>query len=37
LLELEDTIEPVGCPITSPFSVEKGKAKKLQVVRSKKA
>jgi len=37
LLELEDAIEPVGCPITSPFSVEKEKAKKLQVVRSKKA
>jgi hypothetical protein len=27
LLELEDAIEPVGCPITSPFSVEKGKGK----------
>jgi len=37
LLELEDTVDPVGCPITSPFSVDKGKAKKLQVVRSKKA
>jgi hypothetical protein len=36
MLELESTIEPVACPAMSPVAVEKGKAKKLKVVRAKK-
>jgi hypothetical protein len=35
-LELEDTIESVASPALSPVVHEKGKAKKLKVVRSKK-
>jgi hypothetical protein len=37
MLELEGIIEPVACPALSPVAAtEKGKAKKLKVVRSKK-
>jgi hypothetical protein len=37
MLELEGSIEPVACPALSPVAAtEKGKAKKLKVVRSKK-
>lgn len=37
LLEFEGSIEPVACEALSPIAfMEKGKAKKLKVVRSKK-
>jgi len=37
LLDFEDSIEPVACETLSPVAImEKGKAKKLKVVRSKK-
>jgi hypothetical protein len=36
MLELEGIIEPVASPTTSPVAIEKGKAKKLKVVRSRK-
>jgi len=37
LLEFEGSIEPVACEALSPVAfMEKGKAKKLKVVRSKK-
>ncbi|CAL4962182.1 unnamed protein product [Urochloa decumbens] len=35
ILEVEGSIEPVACASTSPVVIEKGKAKKLKVVRSK--
>jgi hypothetical protein len=36
MMELEGTIERVACPAMSLVAVEKGKAKKLKVVRAKK-
>jgi hypothetical protein len=36
MLEVEGTIEPFECTATSPVAVEKGEAKKLKIVRSKK-
>jgi len=36
MIEVEGTIEPFECASTSPVVIEKGKAKKLKVVRSKK-
>jgi hypothetical protein len=37
MLELEGSIQPVACSTLSPIPInEKGKAKKLKVVRSKK-
>jgi hypothetical protein len=35
-LKLEGIIEPVASPTTSSVAIEKGKAKKLKVVRSRK-
>jgi len=35
MMLFEGTIEPFECASTSPITTEKGKAKKLKVVRSK--